>query len=75
MINNGNHLSRIELINDTFRTERICDLPEHDAKFLSICICDKNFSDEMIITGTDKGNVMGWNYFKNQVYHYYGLNN
>ncbi|CAK74539.1 unnamed protein product (macronuclear) [Paramecium tetraurelia] len=75
LINNGNHLSRIELINDTFRTERICDLPEHDSKFLSMCICDKEFSDEMIITGTDKGNVMGWNYFKNQVYHYYGLNN
>ncbi|CAD8098778.1 unnamed protein product [Paramecium sonneborni] len=75
LINNGNHLSRIELINDTFKTERICDIPEYDSRYLSFCICDKNFSDEMIITGTDKGNVMGWNYFKNQVYHYYGLNN
>ncbi|CAD8091715.1 unnamed protein product [Paramecium sonneborni] len=75
IVNNGNHLTRIELINDTFKSEKICDVHENDSKYISFCICDQNISDDMLITGSDQGNIMGWNFFKNQAYHYYGLNN
>ncbi|CAD8086488.1 unnamed protein product [Paramecium sonneborni] len=75
IINNGNHLTRIELIHDTFKSEKICDIHESDSKFISFCICDKNIFDDMLITGSDKGNIMSWNFYKNQAYHYYGLNN
>lgn len=68
-------MTRIELINDTFSSEKICNINDNDSKFISFCICDKNISNDMLITGTDKGNIMGWNLFKNQAYHYYGLNN
>ncbi|CAD8068814.1 unnamed protein product [Paramecium primaurelia] len=75
IINNGNHMTRLELINDTFKSEKICDINEKDSKFISFCISDKNISNDMLITGSDRGNIMGWNLFKNQAYHYYGLNN
>ncbi|CAD8166736.1 unnamed protein product [Paramecium octaurelia] len=75
IINNGNHLTRLELINDTFKSEKICDIHESDSNFISFCICDQNVSNDMLITGSDRGNIMGWNFFKNQAYHYYGLNN
>lgn len=65
LINNGNHLTKIDLIGDTFRTEKICDSFENDSKFSSFCVCDQNVSEDMIIAGTAKGNIIGWNYFKN----------
>ncbi|CAD8071075.1 unnamed protein product [Paramecium primaurelia] len=75
IINNGTHLTRLELINDTFSSEKICNIIDKNQKFISFCICDKNISNDMLITGTDQGSIMGWNLFKNQAYHYYGLNN
>lgn len=58
-------MTRLELINDTFKSEKICDIREIDSKFISFCISDNNISNDMLITGSDKGNIIGWNLFKN----------
>lgn len=68
-------MTKIELINDTFWSEKICDIHKNDSKFISFNLCDKNISNDMLITGSDKGIIMGWNLFKNQTYRYYGLKN
>ncbi|CAK81392.1 unnamed protein product (macronuclear) [Paramecium tetraurelia] len=74
IINNGTHLTRLELINDTFNREKVCNIHNDDSRYISFCMSDSNISNDMLITGSDQGNIMGWNLFKNQAYRYYGLN-
>lgn len=55
LVNNGRHLTKIQLIADTFKLDQICDNPEKNSLITAFCLADSNINSNLLLAATDSG--------------------
>lgn len=73
-MNNGRHLTKIQLIADTFKLDQICDNPEKNSLFTAFCLADSHINSNLLLATTDSGQLLTWDTVKNHQFEYYALN-